>query len=254
MKHAFEPLSTPRRSDGVFDQLRIGIFSGSYPPGSRLPNERELAEALQVNRGSVREALQRLEFLELVEVRHGQGAFVRELGDSSALQLVETLLRDPHTVTVDLLRQLLEFRRDVTLQVVGRAARNRSQAQMVRGRALLEREEEQGVDPAVALEIDVEMNALLGEATGNLMYQLVTNLFTKLIARLGPIYYNRDRDHRNSLETHRKLVDALEARDPDRARAIVSVMLDYSERKILEQAEKLESQGKIGPGRAPEAS
>ena len=40
-------------------------------------------------------------------------------------------------------------------------------------------------DAAEALAVDVEMNTLLGEATGNLMYQLVTNLFTRLIERLG---------------------------------------------------------------------
>jgi hypothetical protein len=38
------------------------------------------------------------------------------------------------------------------------------------------------------------INALLGEATHNLLYQLVTNLFTKLVARLGPLYYNAERD------------------------------------------------------------
>ena len=42
-----------------------------------------------MNRQVVREALKRLEFLELLEVRHGQGAFVRELSASSALQVVE---------------------------------------------------------------------------------------------------------------------------------------------------------------------
>ena len=74
---ALEPLGPTRRAEGVFEQLRSQILSGAYPAGSRIPNERELAHALQREPGSVREALKRLEFLELVEVRHGQGAFVR---------------------------------------------------------------------------------------------------------------------------------------------------------------------------------
>ena len=81
---ALEPLESSRRAEGVFEQLRARILSGAYPAGSRIPNERDLAEALRVNRASVREAVKRLEFLELVEVRHGQGTFVRGVATSSA--------------------------------------------------------------------------------------------------------------------------------------------------------------------------
>lgn len=242
-----EPLATARRVDGVFEQLRTRILSGAYPAGGRLPNERDLAEAFGVNRASVREAVKRLEFLELVEVRHGQGTFVCALGASSALQVIETLLRDPSTVTRELLRQLLEFRRDITVRIVELAARNRSEEQLARARALLARELQAAADPEAALEIDLQTNALLGEATGNLMYQLVSNLFTKLVRRLGPLYYNERRDHRRSLETHRDLLAAVERRDARAARRIVETMLDYSEAAIWRQVDRLEAAGAIGP-------
>jgi DNA-binding FadR family transcriptional regulator len=242
-----EPVRTPSRVDRVFEQLRSQILAGGIPAGSRLPNERELALALGVNRQVVREALKRLEFLELVEVRHGQGAFVKELSTSSALQVIDALLRDPATVTRDLLEQLLVFRRHVTLAVVELAARNRDDEQLVRARALLEEEAARGADPAQALEIDLRWNALLGEATHNLMYQLVTNLFTKLVARLGPLYYNAERDPKRSMENHRGLLQAIEARDADTACRIVGEMLRYSEERIRSAAVRLEHAGAIGP-------
>jgi GntR family transcriptional regulator, transcriptional repressor for pyruvate dehydrogenase complex len=242
-----EPLLPTSRVDGIAERLRTLILTGAYPAGSRLPNERELAGALGVNRGSVREALRRLEFLELVEVRHGQGSFVREVGGSSALQVVEALLRDRRTITVALLRQLLEFRRDVSTRVVELAALRRSDAQVERARRLLERERACAGNPAEALRIDLELNALLGEATGNLMYQLVTNLFTRLVERLGPLYYHARRDHLRSLETHARLLGAIEARDPALAHSILEQMLDYSEAAILREVERLEAQGLIGP-------
>lgn len=242
-----EPLIASRRADGVFEQLRSRILSGALPPGEQLPNERDLASALQVNRGSVREAVKRLEFLELVEVRHGQGTFVCELGESSALQLIEALLRDRHTLTRDLLCQILEFRRHITLHVVDLAARHRTGEHVERARELIAHEEREGGDPKVALELDIAMNGLLGEATGNLMYQLVTNLFTRLIRRLGPLYYDQRRDHGRSLATHRELLQALEARDPDLARAIVERMLGYSEERILAEVDRLEEAGLLGP-------
>jgi GntR family transcriptional repressor for pyruvate dehydrogenase complex len=243
-----EPLESIRRADGVYEQLRSRILSGAFPAGERLPNERDLALAMRVNRASVREAVKRLEFLELVEVRHGQGTFVRELGESSALQLVEALLRDRHTLTRALLAQILEFRRHVTLQVVELAARHRSEDQLERAQALLDREAHEGADPKAALDLDIAMNGLLGEATGNLMYQLVTNLFTRLVRRLGPLYYNAERDHRRSLSTHARLLEALRRRDAGDARRIVEEMLAYSEERILAEAARLEAAGVLGPG------
>src|SRR5208337_3310603 len=106
-------------------------------------------------------------------------------------------------------------------------------------RALLGAEQRDGHNPERALEIDLEMNTLLGDASGNLMYQLVTNLFTKLVRRLGPLYYNAQRDHRRSLETHGALLDAIESRDAAEARRILDIVLGYSDQKILEEAERL---------------
>jgi GntR family transcriptional repressor for pyruvate dehydrogenase complex len=240
-----EPLGSSRRVEGVFEQLRSQIVSREIPAGTQLPNERELAESLGVNRASVREALKRLEFLELVEVRHGQGTFVQELADSSALQVVEAILRDPAVVTRELLEQLLLFRRDVTLRVVELAAAHRDDEQLERARKLLELEEAEGADPQRALEIDLSWNALLGEATHNLLYRLVTNLFTKLVARLGPLYFNEARDHRRSTANHRAVLDAIERRDPEAARLTVGEMVRYSEAAILREVERLERAGVI---------
>jgi GntR family transcriptional repressor for pyruvate dehydrogenase complex len=247
MSDALEPLGTSRRAEGVFEQLRSRILSGAYPAGSRIPNERDLAEVLRVNRASVREAVKRLEFLELVEVRHGQGTYVLEVGNSSALQVIETLLREPSTITTELLRQLLEFRRHVTTQMIELAVRNRRPEHVLRARKLLAEEEAAAGDPKRALEIDLEMNTLIGEASGNLMYQLLSNLFTKLVARLGPLYYNAGRDHRRSHATHRALLGALEQQDAAEALRTLGEMLDYSEGAILRQARDLEAAGMIGP-------
>ena len=124
---------------------------------------------------------------------------------------------------------------------------NRTDSHVERARRLIEREAEDGRDPEVALEIDVEMNALLGEATGNLVYQFIINLFTKLLRQLGPLYYNERRDFSRSLRSHRELMSALEARDPAAARRVLEAIFDYSETAIMAEAEHLEAEGLIGP-------
>ena len=60
----------------VSRQLRTGILSGTYPPGSRLPSERELSEQIGVSRVTIRRALRILEEERLVQRRQGSGTYV----------------------------------------------------------------------------------------------------------------------------------------------------------------------------------
>ena len=66
--------------------LREDITAGRYPPGSRLPNETELAERFAVHRHTLRQAMQRLTAEGYVKVLHGSGTYVRELVLDYALQ------------------------------------------------------------------------------------------------------------------------------------------------------------------------
>jgi GntR family transcriptional repressor for pyruvate dehydrogenase complex len=68
----FTPARRVRMLDDVFLQLRDAIFAGEIAEGSRLPNERDLAERFEVGRPTVREALRSLEVLGIVEIRAGR--------------------------------------------------------------------------------------------------------------------------------------------------------------------------------------
>jgi GntR family transcriptional repressor for pyruvate dehydrogenase complex len=71
------PLERRRLSDVLAQRLMELIKSGSYAAGEALPSILEIARRSRVSRGTVREALTRLEVLQLVEVRQGAGVFVR---------------------------------------------------------------------------------------------------------------------------------------------------------------------------------
>ena len=77
MTLALKPIKAKRISDQVFDQLRELIFRGKFKPGEQIMTERELSEALNVSRTSVREAINKLAHMGLLEQRQGQGTFVR---------------------------------------------------------------------------------------------------------------------------------------------------------------------------------
>ncbi|MCA9680593.1 MAG: FadR family transcriptional regulator [Myxococcales bacterium] len=111
MHLGLEPVSRSSLSDAVFDQLCAQILARRIDPGSTLPPERELATALGVNRGAIREALKRLAQAGLVEQRHGGGTFVLDYRRSGDLGLLSRLLTSPEG-DPDLLvaRSIMEMR------------------------------------------------------------------------------------------------------------------------------------------------
>lgn len=104
------PLATPERArlvDQIVDILIDAVLDGRYPPGSVLPPERELAEAMGVNRTSLRQATARLAQVGLVEARQGIGTVVQDpAGTTDAALMAQFLMR----VGPDLLEELLEVR------------------------------------------------------------------------------------------------------------------------------------------------
>ncbi len=105
------PVQRQSLSDAVFDQLRSQILRGERPPGSSLPAERVLCEALGVNRSAVREALRRLEQAGLVAVRQGDASRVLDYRNSTSLDLLGVLLlgRDGR-FDARVVRDILEMR------------------------------------------------------------------------------------------------------------------------------------------------
>lgn len=79
-----------RRSlvDNAIDSIRAAISAGTWPIGSRVPTETELASLLAVSRNTVREAVSALAHSGLLEVRQGDGTYVRSQTDATALPKV----------------------------------------------------------------------------------------------------------------------------------------------------------------------
>jgi len=61
----------------IAEHLRSAIRRGDYPPGSKLPSERQLVAQSGTSNRTVREALALLRSEGLIESRHGLGVFVR---------------------------------------------------------------------------------------------------------------------------------------------------------------------------------
>lgn len=114
MAHSVQ-LQPPRRVtvvDSIIEQIISLIQNGTLKPGDRLPSERELMEMLGVSRSSVREALQGLAAMDLIDVRVGEGTFVKgfkpHLGRDLDLEALSSALQKEMRLHVNQARLMLE--------------------------------------------------------------------------------------------------------------------------------------------------
>lgn len=86
------PVKNKKIYEEIIAQIQSLISAGGLRPGDQLPPERELAEKLGVSRASVREAVRVLELMGLVEIRVGEGTFVREISTEALIQPLAAIL------------------------------------------------------------------------------------------------------------------------------------------------------------------
>jgi len=105
MNSHLAPIKPKRVADQVFEQIRDLIFRGDLKPGDKMMPERELMKEMGVSRNSVREALNKLVAIGLVDQRQGQGTFVRGLGSVQDNPIMDLMASHNATIT-----DLLEVR------------------------------------------------------------------------------------------------------------------------------------------------
>ena len=122
----FRPVGKPRVAEEIVSQLRGLILRGEYAVGDKLPPERKLAEELGVNRASLREAIKSLEHMGLVKTRQGDGTRVLDFMQTAGVELVSHLIPGDGMPNLDVLVDVLDFRRWFAREVARLAAERAS--------------------------------------------------------------------------------------------------------------------------------
>jgi len=129
-----KPVKTRRIYEEIVEQIRLLVSEGHVKAGDRLPSERDLAERLQVSRASVREALSALEMMGLLEIRSGEGTYIKEVNiDSVVAPLAWVLSMEKDTVL-----ELLEVRKILETQAAVLAAERADVEELTEMREALE--------------------------------------------------------------------------------------------------------------------
>jgi GntR family transcriptional repressor for pyruvate dehydrogenase complex len=203
--------------------------------GERLPTERELTELCEVSRSSVREALGVLRALNIVDRRTGDGTYVCTTSDEVLSQALEMAHGEED------LHDVFEFQRILEVGVAELAARAMTADFLIRvEEALLEMEQaaSQG-DIETYFASDRNLHLAIAQATGNdVLKRRVLGLIHSMNRPLWRTVKRYFIQHKvgyleRSVQTHRRLVDALRLHDTALARRVMEEHFDRLEEEIF---------------------
>jgi len=213
----------------IADQIRDQILSGSVEAGRQLPSERDLALSLGVSRPTVREALIALEVADLVEVRIGVGAFVKQQkGERVALP---ELSASPLEVTA--VRRLLE---PEAAALASRSMTPEGKARLEETLARMQQETQSG---RWSVDSDRMLHMTLADACGNaVLREMLEGLWKargdELDTRFHQHLVETGAVRAHILADHKAIVAAVIDGDGNGARAAMARHLDFVADAMLE--------------------
>ena len=225
----------------VAEKIKKRISDGAYPPGSRLPGERELAEQFGVSRVTVREAEIALQALGFISIKTGSGVYVLDPAENGDTAL-------PNVSAFELTEARLMFESEAAAL----AARQISDETIARLEALVATmAADEPRDEEVAQRADREFHLTIATASGNAAVQYIVETLWKIRTELpevkevhAAICAKEDADARYA--EHADVLKALRDRDPAAAReamqahfrGLLGSMIDVTEEQALEELRK----------------
>ena len=213
---SFQPVSSPKITDLIVEQIKATILSGELKPSDRLPPERELVKRFKASRIAVREALKSLEAAGLVLIKPGSGVFVAEAGSKTMSDSLYSILRIQNISSHEVTEARLIFEPHVARLAAERISAEDLaglMANMKKTAAVLK-----SGSPAVAE--NIVFHTLIAEATHNTVIALTMKTMLEVAREMTPVrpehMAQRTRVSRYSLTHHKAIFKALQQRDPQR--------------------------------------
>ena len=207
-----QPIERIHIADAVFEQLKLLILNGEWKSGQKLPSENDLKDLFGVSRVSIRESLERLKCLGLVETRHGSGSYIREFNQEPPFSSIFPIFLSSEKDVIE----ILEFRSAIECAAAPLACLKAEPKDIDKLRRLSQKMEDSARDPGEAARYDLEFHLLIVKLSGNryfyqveqILKDILSTNFLKVINTIGPDV---------AFLYHNKLLSAFEAKDCERA-------------------------------------
>jgi GntR family transcriptional repressor for pyruvate dehydrogenase complex len=203
-------------ADETFRTLHDMIISGRLKPGDKLPPQDKLARQFGVSRNTVREAMNKLTVMGLLNVRQGVGTLINISSPSAYMaSLSDHLLLQPATV-----RDFMEAR--VIIEVANvHLAVMRADREAISELEINVRKQRDALrkgDVAAFIDLDVEFHTLLARASGNKVLMQFLETATDLLGKFIKEVVLLPRAVQNAFAFHNQIVKLLRSKDAEGAK------------------------------------
>jgi DNA-binding FadR family transcriptional regulator len=226
-----------RVNEAVAEQIRQAIFSGQLAPGNKLPPERDMARQFQTSRVALREALRALEQEGMISIKRGfgGGAFVADF--DSALKALADSLNTVVKLGQAKSAHLTEARTIFEPELARLATLRASEADLTAMEELVAAQEEDLRAGVLTRKHDIEFHTLVANACHNPVLTIVVSAIDEAIR--DPILRSKlTREMRAGVVGyHRSLLEAIRARDGERAYSIMKEHVAAVQKHLRESEE-----------------
>ncbi len=210
-----------RITEEIVSQIREQIARGELKAGDRMPSEREMAQQLGVSRPTVREALQVLEHTGFVEILQGSGTYIRDIGKQTLTDPLEILIHGSD----QRYREVYEFRIAIEVWAVGLSAQRIEPDELSGLGQIIDAMKKRRAEKKPVDELDANFHLSIARACHNGIYYHVANTILHLYTQAARISHEElflsDKDQDDLLADHEAIFKAIEARDAEKARALM---------------------------------
>ena len=208
-----QSLRGPALYKAVRDYIKEYILENDLKPGDPLPPEGQLVEDLGVGRSSVREAVKSLQSLGIIEVRQGNGLFVRELNFDSMLEtFLFGLQFNPHTMA-----ELLQIRIWLEAAVIGDVVGHIQDEDLAKLEAILKTWQERIQAGKEYTDLDESFHQIVYGVIGNQTLMNLFSVFWMVFVSLEN-EVTHDPDPQEVLNSHCSIMEAMKTHDPSLTR------------------------------------
>lgn len=230
MDNLFIPIKPKRISEEIVGQLKSLIFDGKLKPGERLPPERELAKTLNVSRVSLREGLNALQGMGLLEIQKGNRSFIRPITTRSINDpLVSFSKSSPSNIL-----KVFEVRKHLEIASVSLAVERSTNDDIKKLEKIIKVMEEDLEENRLGAKADFDFHTTIAESTHNLVFAHTLNVFYDLLSeslRFAWANIFKDKSKRvKSFKQHQNIFESIAAKDPQRGTEAISIHMKYIER------------------------
>src|SRR5262245_57491688 len=224
-----EPVKSIRIYEDIVRQVKALIADGRLTSGDRLPPERELAERFRVSRTSVREALRSLQSRGLIEIRAGEGAFVRDVSVEALVEPLALVIL-PHREAVG---ELFEARRLLEPAIAALAARRATPEEIGEMERILDEQAREVSSGRTGVAQDSAFHAALANSAHNRAISRIVNALMDLLTQSRDQSLQTPGRPQRSHQDHRRILDAIRGRDEVAAHRAVVDHLIAVERLVM---------------------